>query len=98
MIIASDPMSNFNQPARDHLKTIPVITLDPKMSETARIAAVAFTTATYGINVPGTVYRMDDVPLPLRPAFESPYKSDYEILKALEKRVREKLAVKRSAV
>ncbi len=98
MIIASDPMSNFSQPARDHLQSIPVITLDPKMSETARIAAVAFTTATYGINTAGTVYRMDDVPLPLRPAFESPYKSDYEILKMLEKRVREKLAEKKGGL
>ncbi|MEZ6065483.1 MAG: formylmethanofuran dehydrogenase subunit B [Planctomycetaceae bacterium] len=90
LIIASDPMSNFSQPAREHLKSIPVVVLDPKLSETAQIAAVAFTTATYGINTPGTVYRMDDVPIPLRPAFESPYKSDYEILKAIERGIRAK--------
>jgi len=88
MIIASDPMSNFCQAARDHLASIPSIVLDPKLSETAKVATVAFTTATYGINVPGTVYRMDDVPLPLRPAFESPFRSDYEILKAIEKKIR----------
>lgn len=90
MIVASDPMSNFSQPARDHLRSIPVIVLDPKLSETAKVAAVAFTTATYGINVPGTVYRMDDVPIPLRPAFESPFLSDYDVLKGIERRVREK--------
>ncbi len=90
LIVASDPMSNFSQPARDHLAKIPVIVLDPKLSDTAKIATVAFTTATYGINVPGTVYRMDDVPIPLRPAFESPYKSDYEVLKAIETRIRAK--------
>ncbi|RMG37234.1 MAG: formylmethanofuran dehydrogenase subunit B [Planctomycetota bacterium] len=90
LIIASDPMSNFSQPAREHLKRIPVIVLDPKETETSRIATVAFTTATYGINTGGTVYRMDDVPIPLRPAFDSPYRSDYEILKAIEWRVREK--------
>ena len=89
LIVAADPMSNFSQPARDHLATIPSVVLDPKLSDTARHATVAFTTATYGINVPGTVYRMDDVPLSLRPAFESPYRSDYEILKAIEMRVRE---------
>jgi formylmethanofuran dehydrogenase subunit B len=50
---------------------------------------VAFCTATYGINVPGTVYRMDDVPIPLRPAFESPYPSDEMVLKKIDKRVRE---------
>lgn len=90
LIIASDPMSNFSQPARDHLASIPSVVLDPKLSETAKVATVAFTTATYGINTPGTVYRMDDIPIPLRPAFESPYKSDYDILKAIENRIRER--------
>ena len=88
LIIAADPMSNFNQPAREHLANIPSIVLDPKLSETAKMATVAFTTATYGINTPGTVYRMDDIPIPLRPAFESSYKSDYEILKSIETRIR----------
>jgi formylmethanofuran dehydrogenase subunit B len=89
-IIAADPMSNFSQPARDHLAKIDLVVLDPKLSETAKVATVAFTTSTYGINTPGTVYRMDDVPIPLRPAFDSPFKSDFEILTALEKRIREK--------
>jgi formylmethanofuran dehydrogenase subunit B len=89
LIIASDPMSNFSQPARDHLQRIPTIVLDPKLSETAKVATVAFTTAVYGINTTGTVYRMDDVPITLRPAFESPFPSDLEVLKAIEKRVKE---------
>src|SRR5438874_9312921 len=89
MIVASDPMANFSQPAREHLARIPYIALDPKETATTRDAAVAFTTATYGINTPGTVYRMDDVPIPLRPAFESPYPSDEKVLKAIEKRIRE---------
>lgn len=90
LIIASDPMSNFSNPAREHLSKIPTVVLDPKLSETAKIATVAFTSATYGINTPGTVYRMDDVPIPLRPAFESPYRSDQTILTAIETRIREK--------
>jgi formylmethanofuran dehydrogenase subunit B len=90
LIIASDPMSNFSQPAREHLAKIPLVVLDPKLSDTAKAATVAFTTATYGINTPGTVYRMDDVPIPLRPAFDSPYKSDYEVLKEIERRIRAK--------
>ncbi len=89
MIIASDPMANFSEPAREHLKSIPYIAFDPKETPTTRHAAVAFTVATYGINVPGTVYRMDDVPIPLRPAFDSPHPSDLEILQAMEKRILE---------
>ena len=89
MIIASDPAANFSQPARNHLAKIPYIALDPKETPTTRGAAVAFSVATYGINVPGTAYRMDDVPISLRTAFDSPHPSDYEILKGIEKRIRE---------
>ena len=89
LIVAADPMANFSQPAREHLKTIPYIALDPKETPTTRHAAVAFMVAVYGINVPGTVYRMDDVPIPLRPAFESPHPSDHEILSGIEERVKE---------
>jgi len=89
LILASDPMSNFSQAAREHLASIPYVAFDPKDTPTTRAAAVAFTVATYGINVPGTVYRMDDVPIPLRPAFDSPHPSDYDILTGIERRVRE---------
>jgi formylmethanofuran dehydrogenase subunit B len=89
LIIASDPMANFSQPAREHLGRIPYIALDPRETPTTRAATVAFTTSTYGINTGGTVYRMDDVPIPLRPAFDSPYPGDEEVLKAMEKRIRE---------
>ena len=88
-IIASDPMANFAKPAIDHMKKIPMISFDPKPTPTSQAARVAFTTACYGINTPGTVYRMDDIPIPLRPAFESPFPSDLDILKPLVKRIRE---------
>ena len=88
MIIACDPMANFSGPARNHLESIPFISLDPKETPTSRAATVAFTVATYGINAPGTVYRMDDVPIPLRPAFPSPHPSDFDVLTQIEKRVK----------
>lgn len=91
LIIASDPASNFPRAAIEHLRRIPVIVLDPKATETSKLARVAFTTATYGINISGTVYRMDDVPITLRPAFDSPYPSDQEILTAIKNRARELL-------
>ena len=92
MIIASDPASNFPKKAIERMHEIPMIVLDPKETQTSRLAKVAFTTATYGINVPGTVYRMDDVAIPLRPAFDSPYPSDLEILTAIKRRLQELLA------
>jgi formylmethanofuran dehydrogenase subunit B len=89
LILASDPLANFTEKAREHLRRIPFIALDPKQTPTTNQATVAFHVATYGINVPGTVYRMDDVPIPLRPAFESPHPSDFQVLCGIEKRVRE---------
>ena len=93
LIIACDPMANFSQPAREHLGSIPYIALDAKETPTTRAAEVAFTVATYGINAPGTVYRMDDVPIPLRPAFESPHPSDLEVLSNIEQRVKAILGI-----
>lgn len=98
LIIASDPASNFPKGAIEHLKEIPVIALDPKPTNTTEIAKVAFTTATYGINTGGTVYRMDDVPITLRPAFPSPYPTDEEVLKAIKLRVRELLNLPEGAI
>ena len=89
MIIASDPGSNFPKKAIEHLKNIPVVVLDTKSTDTTKLAHVAFITATYVINTVGTVFRMDDVSIPLRPAFESPFPDDETILKAIKKRVHE---------
>lgn len=94
LIIASDPASNFPKAAIEHLHKIPVITLDTKETHTSKLAHVAFTTATYGINTGGTVYRMDDVPITLRPAFDSPFPTDEEILTAIRKRVHELMLAK----
>jgi formylmethanofuran dehydrogenase subunit B len=95
LIVSADPAANFPAPAIDHLKRIPTVVLDPNLSETAKIARVAFTTAVYGINVAGTVYRMDDVPIRLRPALPSKYPSDEEVLTGIAARIR---ALKRQAV
>jgi len=97
LIIASDPASNFPKKAIDHLKRIPVITLDTKNTETTKGAHVAFRTSTYGINTAGTVYRMDDVPITLRMAFESPFPDDETILTGIKKRVHELMLAKHQA-
>jgi formylmethanofuran dehydrogenase subunit B len=89
LIVSADPAANFPQIAIEHLKRIPTIVLDPQLSETAKIARVAITTAVYGINVAGTVYRMDDVPIRLRPALPSRYPSDEAVLRGIAGRVRE---------
>jgi len=94
MIIASDPASNFPKAAIAHLRRIPVISLDTKVTSTSTLARVAFRTSTYGINTGGTVYRMDDVPITLRKAFDSPFPDDETILRALKEKVQELLRLR----
>ena len=95
LIVTSDPLSEFASESRERLAAIPYISLDFRETPTARAATVAFTTAAYGIETPGTVYRMDDVPIPLRPSLESPHPSDFEILSGIERRVKQLRAVAR---
>ena len=97
LIIASDPGSNFPKRAIEHLKSIPIVVLDTKQTDTSKDAHVAFRTSTYGINTSGTVYRMDDVPITLRPAFESPFPDDEKILTGIRKRVHELMLARHSA-
>jgi formylmethanofuran dehydrogenase subunit B len=83
LILGADPGATMPQPAIEHLTRIPTIVLDPKVTHTSRLARVHITTAATGISAPGTVYRMDEVPLPLRPALRSPYPTDEEVLRRI---------------
>ncbi len=98
MIVASDPASNFPKKAIKHLEKIPVISMDVKETHTTRLSRVRFAVATYGINTGGTVYRMDDVPISLRPAFDSPFPTDQEILEGICKRVKKMLSGSKARV
>jgi formylmethanofuran dehydrogenase subunit B len=87
LILGADPGATMPQPGIDHLARIPTIVLDPKVTHTSRLARVHITTAVTGISAPGTAYRMDEVPLPLRPALTSPYPTDEEVLRRIHKAV-----------
>ena len=87
LILGADPGATMPQPCIDHLARIPTIVLDPKVTHTSRIARVHITTAVTGISAPGTGYRMDEVPLPLRPALISPYPTDEEVIRRIHEAV-----------
>ena len=90
LILGADPGATMPQPAIDHLARIPTIVLDPKVTHTSRIARVHITTAVTGISAPGTGYRMDEVPLPLRPALKSPYPTDEDVIRRIHEAVAQK--------
>ena len=90
LILGADPGATMPQPAIDHLARIPTIVLDPKVTHTSRISRVHITTAVTGISAPGTVYRMDEIPLPLRPALKSPYPTDEAVVRRIYQAVMRK--------
>ena len=87
LVLGADPGATMPQPAIDHLARIPTITLDPKVTHTSRLSRVHITTAVTGISAPGTAYRMDEIPLPLRPALKSPYPTDEEVVRRIRQAV-----------
>jgi formylmethanofuran dehydrogenase subunit B len=89
-IIGADPGATMPQPAIDHLARIPTIVLDPHVTHTSNLARVHITTAPAGIAAPGTGYRMDEIPMPLKPALKSPYPTDEEVVR----RIREAIETK----
>jgi len=83
LVAGADPGATMPQPCIDHLARVPTICLDPKVTHTSRLARVHITTAVTGISAPGTAYRMDEIPMPLRPALKSPYPTDEDVLRRI---------------
>lgn len=87
LVLGADPGATMPKPAIEHLKRTPTIVLDPKVTHTSRLSRVHITTAATGITAPGTVYRMDEIPLPLRPPLTSPYPTDEDVMRRIREAV-----------
>jgi formylmethanofuran dehydrogenase subunit B len=90
LIIASDPVAHFPREAAKNLVKNPLIVIDPETTATSLVADVVLPSAICGIEVEGTAYRMDRVPLPLKKVVEPPKSilSDEEILQRILRQVR----------
>lgn len=90
LIVASDPVAHFPKDMVENLVKIPVIVIDPETSATSLMADVVFPSAISGIEVEGTAYRMDMVPLPLKKVVKPPkgVLSDQQILQRILREVR----------
>jgi formylmethanofuran dehydrogenase subunit B len=87
LLVGSESVELLSDAAQATLRRIPTIVLDYPHIEPPLQPTVQFTTAVYGIHAPGTAYRMDEVPIPLRRLIASAYKTDDEILIELLQRV-----------
>ena len=92
LILGADPGATMPQPGINHLARIPTIVLDPKVTYTSKLARVHITTAATGISASGTAYRMDEIPLPLRPALKSPYPTDEEVIRRIHEAVTRRIS------
>ncbi len=87
LLVGSEGVRRFTPGAVAHLRRVPTVTLDYPGEGLPFPPTVRFTTAVYGVNLPGTAYRMDEVPVPLRAFLPSEYPSDADVLRWIEERV-----------
>lgn len=83
LLVGSERVNHFSKEALAYLATIPTILLDSPLAENAWTPRLRINVATYGVHLPGTAYRMDDVPIPLRSALKTELPSDADVLQAM---------------
>jgi formylmethanofuran dehydrogenase subunit B len=80
LLVGSEPVVDLSPAARQALDRLPTIALDFPNVAPSVAATVQITTAIYGIHAPGTVYRMDEVPIPVRRLVPSDFPTDEDVL------------------
>jgi formylmethanofuran dehydrogenase subunit B len=87
LVVACDLLEHLPARAADRLRELPTVVIDGRATATSQAARVAFATAADGIEVAGTVHRMDGVPIPLRAPVASERPAVEDVLAAIEERV-----------
>jgi formylmethanofuran dehydrogenase subunit B len=83
LFVGSEPYRDLSPRAQRALEQVPTVALDYPNVEPPFEATVQFTTAIYGVHAPGTAYRMDEIPIPLRRLIPSNYPTDDVVLEAI---------------
>jgi formylmethanofuran dehydrogenase subunit B len=86
LLMGAETVQYFSDRALDRLRSIPVIQLDYPGARSPVSAAVHITTAVHGIDAGGTIYRMDNVPIPLRRLRQTTLPTDEFVLSSLRLR------------
>ncbi len=87
VLVGSEGVERFSAEACARLNDLPTIVLDYPHCDTPLSPTVRFTTAIYGVHRPGTVYRMDEVPIPLSAFLTSTLPTDADILGGIHARL-----------
>ena len=87
LLVGSEGVAKLSPPAQRHLHDIPTIVLDYPGVNCPFSPTVHFSTSIYGVHRGGTAYRMDEVPIPLRPFLTSPLPDDDTVLSEIQRRL-----------
>lgn len=87
LVVGADPVEYLPPYLAAMLERLPTVVLAPRLNRTARQATVFFPTAVYGISAPGTMFRVDRIPVRTRQVLESPLPTDAAILRRLLSRI-----------
>jgi len=88
LILGADPGSHFPVSSARHLRDIPTTYISPHWAPTVELSQTVIPVAMSGVEVEGTVYRMDGVPLHLQKVVEPPegiYSDEYILDQILER-------------
>lgn len=83
LLLGAETTRFLSKKAYAYLQSIPTIVIDYPGVQELVSADVHITTAVHGIHVPGTIYRMDNVPLSLRALTTATLPTDAQVLQAI---------------
>jgi len=87
VLVGTEGVGKLSDTARARLREIPSIVLEHSGVESSLAGTVNFQTAVYGVHRPGTAYRMDETPIPLRKVLDSDLPADHEVLDEIINRI-----------
>ena len=83
VLVGCETVPDLRPAARAYLKRIPTILIDYPSAELSFEPTVRITTSVYGLHSVGTIYRMDETPLELRPSLSAEFPTDASVLTEL---------------
>ena len=87
LLVGSEAVAELSPRAQRAIECIPTIALDYPHITPPFDATVQITTAIYGVHAPGTAYRMDEIPIPLRAFLRSNHLTDEQVLSGILNRL-----------
>ena len=87
LVLSGSPLCELEGAALENFSSQPKIVFGYRTNETMQAANVSFFVKSFTTETVGTVFRIDDVPLPLRPALPSSTPSSLDILRQIESAV-----------